>query len=33
MKVRDKIFKKEYLTIVDGKFKDKNGTLIDIRIG
>ena len=25
--VRDKIFKKEYLTIVDGKFKDKNGTL------
>ena len=25
--VRDKIFKKEYLAIVDGKFKDKNGTL------
>ena len=27
--VRNKIFKKEYLTIVDGKFKDQKGTLED----
>ncbi len=27
--VREKVFKKEYLTIVDGKPKDKNGTLED----
>ena len=27
--VRNKIFKKKYLAVVDGKFDEKNGTLID----